>query len=352
MFSLKLRTLRQQQESAEQRALLRPPSVAEMWWVTAACLWFFAGLITDGWAHNHVPELESFFTPWHAAFYSGYAMSALVFLCIVLRHRRRTGLPFLKSIPQGYGYALLGVPLFLFGGAGDMVWHIVFGIEADIEALLSPTHLVLALSMFLMVSANLRAWFRIPPQIGRPHLLSQLPMLLSLVMSLSLVWFMVQFSHFAIVRAGGLPPARELVSLTHNAAITGYLFHTVVLMGALLLVLRRGRTAPGALTVVLMLSMLPMAVMLDAEILMPAAVLTGILADLMAQRLHPFEQHRREVRAFSFLVPAVLFTLYFLTVSLHEGIWWSVHLWTGSVFMPALASLLLSALVLPPAEDA
>jgi hypothetical protein len=28
--------------------------------------WFTLGLLLDAWAHNHLPELESFFTPWHA----------------------------------------------------------------------------------------------------------------------------------------------------------------------------------------------------------------------------------------------------------------------------------------------
>lgn len=38
-----------------------------------------------------------------------------------------------------------------------MLWHSRFGIEAGIEALLSPTHLVLALGGMLMVSGPLRA---------------------------------------------------------------------------------------------------------------------------------------------------------------------------------------------------
>ena len=38
------------------------------WTVVLLSVWFVGGLILDGWAHNHIPELESFFTPWHAAF--------------------------------------------------------------------------------------------------------------------------------------------------------------------------------------------------------------------------------------------------------------------------------------------
>jgi hypothetical protein len=38
--------------------------------------WFTAGLFLDAWAHNNVPNLETFFTPWHAVFYSGFMATA------------------------------------------------------------------------------------------------------------------------------------------------------------------------------------------------------------------------------------------------------------------------------------
>ncbi len=38
--------------------------------------WLIIGLFLDGWAHDNVPELESFLTPWHAVFYSGFVATA------------------------------------------------------------------------------------------------------------------------------------------------------------------------------------------------------------------------------------------------------------------------------------
>ena len=36
--------------------------------------WLLGGIFLDGWAHNQLGDsLESFFTPWHAVFYSGFA---------------------------------------------------------------------------------------------------------------------------------------------------------------------------------------------------------------------------------------------------------------------------------------
>jgi hypothetical protein len=194
-------------------AVFRLPTAKEQWLVTVMSIWFFGGLLLDGWAHNHIPQLESFFTPWHAAFYSGYLATAISFLLIVGWRMRKNKEGFFASIPVGYGAALIGAGTFVLGGIGDMVWHELFGIEANVEALVSPTHLVLACSMFLMVSANVRVWFKSTPPIGKPKFMDQLPMLLSISGTYSLLAFMMQFSHFALMRARGAnAPADELVA--------------------------------------------------------------------------------------------------------------------------------------------
>jgi hypothetical protein len=51
------------------------------------------GGYVDGWAHNHLATtLESFFTPWHAAFYSGFMAVAGVTAGALLANRAR-GVP-------------------------------------------------------------------------------------------------------------------------------------------------------------------------------------------------------------------------------------------------------------------
>ena len=42
------------------------------WTTLGLCLWYFSGLVLDGWAHTHGEVDASFFTPWHALFYSGF----------------------------------------------------------------------------------------------------------------------------------------------------------------------------------------------------------------------------------------------------------------------------------------
>lgn len=348
--SLKLRTLQKQHEEEVRGAEPRLPTAVEMWVITMTCLWFVSGLFLDGWAHNHKPELESFFTPWHAVFYSGYFATALSLLLIVWLGRRKYGGTFMANIPVGFGHGLVGAGVFILGGIGDLVWHEIFGIEADIEALLSPTHLVLAVSMMLMVSTGLRVWFRTIPPLGVPRFFSQLPMLFSAAFTISVIWFLTQFSHFITSRASGLAPGDGIIDMSQNIAITGYLLHIAIITGVILLLTRRSRIAFGGITIIFTLSMLAMALMRDGQPLILAGVIAGIAADILARRLHPFDAHRKQVRVFGFMIPALFFTAYFVTLSLTDGIWWSVHLWTGSIVMSGLAGLLTTFLVLPLKE--
>ena len=99
-------------------------------------LWLIAGLFVDGWAHRNLDGLETFFTPWHALFYSGFAATAACGWSIWSGSTRR--------VPVGYRSGIIGVGIFALGGVGDLIWHSVFGIEVSLDALLSPTHLAVA----------------------------------------------------------------------------------------------------------------------------------------------------------------------------------------------------------------
>ena len=123
-------------QHAPAHALRGQPRVS--WWVDAVTMllgtWLLVGLVVDGWAHNNLQALETFFTPWHALFYSGFVATAAWVLATAARARQpsRSGL---AAFPAGYGLAVVGVVVFGVGGAGDMTWHSIFGIEQDVEAL-------------------------------------------------------------------------------------------------------------------------------------------------------------------------------------------------------------------------
>lgn len=128
-----------------------------------------AGIYQDGWAHNHGKVDQSFFTPWHFILYGTMALSGIVLFAVGLRNLNDRGVRISQalnaqargavrdSIPMGYWTAVLGVTIFVVGGGLDLAWHTIFGIEASLDALVSPTHLVLALGAALVCSGPIRS---------------------------------------------------------------------------------------------------------------------------------------------------------------------------------------------------
>src|SRR5262249_30741337 len=105
----------------------REAMAARRWfdWVMAA---LSAWVI--GWAHTHGKAEATFFTPWHAAFYTGFLAVAGALVGALVHQRARRG-TWQQALPPGYNLALLGAVIFGCGGVGDMLWHTFFGIEKD-----------------------------------------------------------------------------------------------------------------------------------------------------------------------------------------------------------------------------
>ena len=121
-------------------------------------VWLLLAVFVDGWAHLNQPGLESFFTPWHAGIYSGFAAAA-VWTAAVLWRNRIPGRPrsWADAVPPGYRGTVLGVAAFGVAGALDMLWHETLGIEVSLDALVSPTHLMLGFSLFLILGTGVRS---------------------------------------------------------------------------------------------------------------------------------------------------------------------------------------------------
>src|SRR5258708_35846280 len=100
-------TSRQPRTSAPTRE--SPQSSASFdWLVVVLSTWWGGGIFLDGWAHNHIPQLETFFTPWHAALDSGFLVVALfLFVAVVRKHMQRYSWE--HPMPRGYGVSFVGV---------------------------------------------------------------------------------------------------------------------------------------------------------------------------------------------------------------------------------------------------
>src|SRR5688572_21207220 len=144
--------------TAAPRELVRIDGSAAFAWANALLgLAFTLGVMVDIWAHSNVrPLFETFFTVWHALLYGGFAVMA-AFLAVTAGRARAAGAPLSRVLPAGYLWSGIGALVFAAGGAFDMLWHLTFGIESGNDALVSPSHLLLALGGVLMVSGPLRA---------------------------------------------------------------------------------------------------------------------------------------------------------------------------------------------------
>jgi len=78
-------------------------------------------------------------------------------------------------------------------------------------------------------------------------------------------------------------------------------------------------------------------------------VVGGVVADLLLLTLRPSASRSAQLRTFAFLVPAVLYAVYFAGLIGVDGTWWPVHLWAGAPLVAGLTGLLVSLLVVPPA---
>jgi hypothetical protein len=325
------------------------------WMVVLLSFWLVAGMVMDGWAHNHVPELESFFTPWHAVFYTGFLAFA-GFLAATLVRNHAKGYPWRRAMPPAYELSVLGVLIFIAGGSGDMIWHEIFGVEAGVEALLSPTHLMLALGGSLMVTGPFRVcWRQLSHQ--APLILKWvdlLPVLLSLTFLLSIWTFMTQFGHPLVdtwAASAVRPRTQHVPMLRQSLGIMSILLQAGLLMGLVLLAVLRWILPLGSLTLVFTLNATLMSFMHDQYRFIPAAAVAGLAADLLLCWLRPSVVRSGAFRLFAFVVPAIYYTLYFIVIMVTQGIDWSVHLWTGSIVLAGLVGLLLSYLVISPAPN-
>jgi hypothetical protein len=318
------------------------------WLISVLNVIFLGGLYLDGWAHNHDRTDETFFTVWHAIFYSGFLLIALLLAGTMWVNRRRDT-AWKNVLPQGYSLSLLGILIFAAGGVGDLLWHEIFGVEAGFDALFSPSHLVLGMGLGLVITGPLRAVWSRPGQ--RLSWVTGGPALISLTAFISLLTFFTMGAH---------PLASNIAGARHDydsrmgeiAGVGSLLVTTAILMGPLLLGIRRWWLPPGSLVLVLGINTVVMAVVNwhhDYTLWLMLAMLAAVLvAEGVRLRMEPLMSKMGAFHGFAALLPFLLMGSYFIAMLSIEGTDWSVHLWTGTVTEAGIVGWLLSYLVVPP----
>lgn len=293
-----------------------------------ACgLWMVTGLYVDGWAHQ-AEKPETFFTPWHAVLYSGFAAAVLYSLLAAVRDRRAgTG-----AVLEEDRIAGLGLKLFAAGAVGDFLWHEIAGIEADLEALVSPTHLMLMIGGLLMVTLPVRAARRDGPGI-EPAARVAVAASVGLAAAV-LLFFLMYLSPWVEAWSFRLHylPHDDRSTAAVQVGMASLLVAVVVLGGAVLWTARRWRLPFGAATVIAGGVALGQAGVEGFDVVLP--VLAGVAAGAVADVLLRAEVDFPWVGA---AMGAVLSGSFFALLHVESAVGWGPSLWVGAIVFSALA---------------
>jgi hypothetical protein len=318
----------------------------------ALATWVIIGIFVDVNAHNHGQVDDTFFTQWHFLLYSGVLANGVVLGIAQVRNVGQ-GYAFSKSLPKGYWLSFVGVLIFALGGGFDFAWHSAFGFEADLEALLSPAHLILATGATLFLTGPLRAlWGRAEVTGGWRDLF---PAIASATITLSLLTLFTEFANIMAQPDVFIADARPFgdVFPWDATAINSVLIPAFLISGALLLLIRRWTLPLGTVTFVLvvnavMMFYLRMGYTGDDWLVVLAALVAGVIGDAILLRLKPSIQPVGALRLFAFVVPFSYFLAYFLILIATSGLWWTIHMWLGAAFMAGVIGLGMSYLLAPP----
>jgi Tol biopolymer transport system component len=133
-----------------------------------------------------------------------------------------------------------------------------------------------------------------------------------------------------------------------SLGVAGILLQTALMMGFVLLALRRWILPFGAITLLFTVNAALVSLFKDRYYLIVIALLAGLVTDLLLRQLRPSIERILALRVFAFVVPAVLYGLYFLELVIGGSIVWSVPLWSGSIFLAGVVGLVISYLVFQP----
>ncbi|MCU0475589.1 MAG: hypothetical protein MUC99_05695 [Anaerolineae bacterium] len=318
------------------------------WAMVGLSALFLAGLWVDGWAHFHGEVDGSFFTPWHFLFYGAFGTVALFLGYHQVRNVNR-GYAFRRALPVGYGLSLLGVGVFALSGFADMIWHTLFGIEGGSEALMSPSHIGLAIGMTWVFAGPVRAaWFRANAERSAHNWANLGPIVIGSSMLVTLAMFFTSYANPVVTPV--VLYGRRSASEYQDFGVATILMMAAILTGFILPMVRRWRVPFGTFTLMFTLSTALLTVLNDAFIFIIGAAVAGLVTDVLAARWQPAAGGAWRLLMVTFAAPALYFAGYFATVRVIEGTMpWSIHVWTGAIVIAGMVGTSLALMVMASA---
>lgn len=304
----------------------------------ALCLWILSGALCDTYAHIH-QAVDSFFTPWHAVYYTGF-LALVSFTGVVLfgnRYllaRKKQNNKFSLQLPIGYEFVLLAFSMFALFGVGDAIWHSFFGFETNLDALMSPTHLGLFISSLVLFYAPIKA-LKSRNFVDKKLTWQQaLPAILSL---------MAMLTFFKLYTGYGdlYENAQYLTTTVNGNDLLSVPFQVSITTVVLILLARDWKLPFGSYAILFAIPTclalatrdygVPLATNISLSITL---LLIGIVLDVVIT-----SNIAITIIAASSLQYGVFFAICFITMGSHN-IAWTIHIWAGLVVAAGLTSWL------------
>lgn len=338
-------------------------------------LWCMSGLLIDVWAHTNGEVDDSFFTKWHAIWYSGataysgFIIFALWRLADAPPSLTPTGIwNFATNVPKGYGAPVAGIVIFGISGFADMIWHTLFGLEGGLDILLSPSHLGLLVGLILTVMAPIfSGWYN--PLSGTEGLSSQLILIFGLaaawvpILLITGEWDIFQLSVTEFCYAGcdiyagvGFGNYQDSLAIGVIASIVP----TTIAVGLILTFARRWIPAKGSMTILFLFWGVSNFAMEGLDI---TFIYYGLIIGLFTEILSHLYLRNSRPMAFAIAFPIVMLGTKMLaslfssggiaSVERHGELFispygWTIHATTGSIIISCVMCALLAAVMHPP----
>lgn len=308
------------------------------------------GLAGDIARHLQNPDdlQGDFLSSWHLVLYGGVTTVAIWLGVGALRH----GPGFIWAAgTTSTGFALLAV-----GGVLDAAWHAQFGVEANVEALVSPPHLtVFAGLTCLLTSPIVVLWRRPARRLGLVASVVALSSVVSTVLVISL------FTGFLTPLASGMSLSQGYVEPLIGESIVDYdqvrglgiaVFTVVVLVAAFTVILVRFRPMPGLVGISIFLCGAPAMLITDPAVIRPLVLgyaMAGLVTEAMVGLLGRPTLGRAAAAATGAMMGSMLWAATFALLAREGRLGWSEAMWAGTVMLSGMIGAATAALVALPA---
>jgi hypothetical protein len=322
-----------------------PFTARERWTLLGASAWLVTGLQLDAYAHATDPDLETFWTPWHAVLYSGIAACGLALLWL-LRPRLPQELTYrsvLRETPRALRLPVVGMALLLVGGGIDTLWHNLFGIEQGLEIFSSPSHFLIIGGMVLVATGPALMLADVP---GRTVSGGD-TVLVTISALLAVLPLHIYSQHASALEDPLLGTGAEIMGTfsEDGQMLHGYFGSTVLLLLPVVVLSRRWQLPRGLPTALVALPGLSMALMFGEpgdEWLPITVAVAGAVVELLARAASPAVRTRSADARWMILgtlAPVVVWGGVLAVGAVTTGVGWGLHMLSGVLMLAALTGL-------------